>query len=626
MNIAIVSNITNGIGLEVEYKLLRAFLERLGHQVTGYQYDEALPEGIPVPSYDIAFFMEVVPRNLLCLSERRFMFPNPEWLKPDMIEIVDRSFEKIFAKTREGERVLESLFPGRVHYTGFMCTDKYDPRVPRTPTFLHLAGNSMLRGTQEVLDAWRWRKNGKWLDAHLVVVGTAKFSREGLEDSDRVLFSDRIPADELKTLQNMCMFHLLPSGTEGFGFALHEALSVGAYIITIGKPPMVEIDRAFFLPGEKAGKYNLADIWRTSALDIFEAVEKIQYLSEELIGSDKIRQKFLEDNDFFATTLANHLSDPVKKIERSHTRTDGKKTIAFIGNFSAPESTENMVKWALEERLSYKVETLQENEIGIANLRDAMEWNDILLWIRTPGWLPVGDKEMQTFLEDLERKEIPTISMHLDKFVGIQEREKLIGQQPFWRTRYVWTADGSPAAAAIFNALKINHNWMRPAVSEVYCHPGTPRDHFRCDVGFVGARDYHAEYPFRRQLVEWLEATYGEGFKHITNVRGHELNDFYASCKVVVGDCIFAGTPNYWSDRVPETCGRGGFLLHPQVRGMTTPLAFYEAQNLENLHWQIEYWLDHEAERKEVRHRCSFYTWSNDTWTSRMRQILEEVL
>jgi hypothetical protein len=39
--------------------------------------------------------------------------------------------------------------------------------------------------------------------------------------------------------------------------------------------------------------------------------------------------------------------------------------------------------------------------------------------------------------------------------------------------------------------------------------------------------------------------------------------------KVLVGDSCLAGSPaRYWSDRIPETLGRGGFLIHPEVQGL----------------------------------------------------------
>ncbi len=108
-------------------------------------------------------------------------------------------------------------------------------------------------------------------------------------------------------------------------------------------------------------------------------------------------------------------------------------------------------------------------------------------------------------------------------------------------------------------------------------------------------------------------------------VRGHDLNNCYASCKVVVGDCFGAGTPNYWSDRVPETCGRYGLLIHPAVDGLKTPMWFYEPQNLISLKTTIEGMLSHSAER-----RLSYilggaeYTRTHDTWTIRMATIMKE--
>jgi hypothetical protein len=620
VQIAIVSNITNQIGLQREYELLREFLQVEGHEVTGIQFDE--PDvSLPV-EYDLAIFLEVIPRNMLGIAERRWIFPNPEWTTPQMVELIDRSCEKIFAKTREGARIFEKFFPGRVHYTGFLARDQHIFSYI-APTFLHLAGNSTLRGTQEVLDAWRWRKKGKQLNASLVVVGTAKFSREGLEKSDRVFFVDRVDEHELQRLQNTCRFHLLPSGTEGFGHALHEALSVGAQLITLNQPPMSEIKNAHLLIGEKAGTYNLADIYRTDAIEIYEMVDQLQKSPDKhLFKEEEIRAEFKEGNELFGKAMREHLGSSQKKIVRSAQRVDGKPCMAFLGNFEAQESTESMIRWALEERLGYNVELLQENKVNMSAVREAMEWNDMFLWVRTPGWLQAADSEVLRFLEDMRKKKKKTLSVHLDKFWGIPEREKKIGIDPFWLTEEVWTADGSRQDD--FKKRGVNHFWMKPAISEEYCHPGRNYEHLRSDVLFVGAKDYHAEYPFRRQLVEWLEQTYGERFKHVTNVRGHELNNVYASAKVVVGDCIFAGTPSYWSDRVPETVGRFGFLIHPTVPELSIlSCIFYRPQDLEDLERVIEKCLSYsDQERKDWTVEAAEIVRRNDTWTVRLREIL----
>jgi hypothetical protein len=144
-------------------------------------------------------------------------------------------------------------------------------------------------------------------------------------------------------------------------------------------------------------------------------------------------------------------------------------------------------------------------------------------------------------------------------------------------------------------------------------------------VGFVGAEGYHPEYPWRGQLIEFLRAVYGSRFKVFTGYRGQALNDLYASIGVVVGDSCFGGSDYYWSDRVPETTGRGGFLLHPECRGLRIPgLALYEPQNLTELQDRIDYYLAHESEREHLR--CAAHQWVKnwETYHNRMDTLLRK--
>jgi hypothetical protein len=628
MNIAIVTN-WNGIGLQRDGELLHDFLLELGHQVIRYQWDEPVPappvSGNGQPN-DLAIFFEVVPRHYLEIAPVRWLFANPEWVKPHMVKVIDRHIHRIFTKTHEAQRILEPLFPSRTVYTGFLARDQYDPEINRQPWFLHIGGNSTLRGTQAVVDAWRWKKDGQALEVPLWVVSTALDERPEIEN---IQYFEKLSEDHLKLLQNQCMFHIYPSGTEGYGHAVHEAHSVGATLFTTDAPPMFEMANIYPLPAKKVSKYNLADVYEVSALDIFSAVSVTmeiykkrpprEWAEERAIN----RNSFLAANEEFRKIFSEQMVEKPKIPAPSLQRKTGTgMQIAFLGNFGASESTENMIKWALEEGLGHEVEMLQEDRASLPLIRSATGDADAFIWVRTPGWLHVPDREMCDFLADLR---IPSISIHLDKFFGIPDREALIGVHPFWKTRFVFTADGSKQNE--FMTRGVHHFWMKPAVSEVYCHPGQPLDHLRCDVGFVGAKDYHGEYPFRRQLVDWLAETYEGRFKHITGLRGHGLNDFYASCKVVVGDCIFAGTPNYWSDRVPETCGRYGFLLHPSVEGLEVPCQYYRPQSLENLHENIEFILAHtEQVRREVRWSCADYVKRHDTWTIRMKEILEVAL
>jgi hypothetical protein len=137
---------------------------------------------------------------LLQLAPINWLFANAEWTKRHDLDLIGRSYQKIFTKTREGERIFKELFPEQTHYVGFLVRDQFDPSQPRLPAFLHIGGNSSFRGTQAVLDAWRWKRNGKSLADHgaaLTIISTALSDRPPV---DGVLYMNRINEETLKKL------------------------------------------------------------------------------------------------------------------------------------------------------------------------------------------------------------------------------------------------------------------------------------------------------------------------------------------------------------------------------------------------------------------------------------------
>lgn len=99
----------------------------------------------------------------------------------------------------------------------------------------------------------------------------------------------------------------------------------------------------------------------------------------------------------------------------------------------------------------------------------------------------------------------------------------------------------------------------------------------------------------------------------------------YASAKVCIGDHIFAGVPKYWSDRLPDAAGRGAFLIYPRTEGMTIPVSTYKAQDLRDLGEQIDRWLDRPVERRALVAECMEHIREHDTYTRRVRKIIETV-
>lgn len=249
--------------------------------------------------------------------------------------------------------------------------------------------------------------------------------------------------------------------------------------------------------------------------------------------------------------------------------------VAQIGNFEPPHSTENELLRAMTA-LGWSVSAAQENipEAWGQIARHVADF-DMVLWTRTASLAPHHDIQW-AMLQAADDAGVPTVAYHLDRWWGLR-REHEIRTEPFFRCRHVCTADGGHDTE--WAQVGVNHHWTPPAISEFELGPGTPRDEYASDIAFVGSWDGygHLEAWHRPKLVGWLADTYGERVRFWPQrgqpaVRGNDLRDLYASVKVVVGDsCILdPGEGYYWSDRVPETIGRGAMLLHPHTAGITT--------------------------------------------------------
>jgi len=307
--------------------------------------------------------------------------------------------------------------------------------------------------------------------------------------------------------------------------------------------------------------------------------------------------------------------------------------IAFRGNFrprtaaGEPFSTESHIS-ATMEILGHQVIRAQE---------DAIPWREIpalcadadLFWFTTT-WredFPGG----HAALAELHRRGLPTVSHSLDLFVGL-DREHFLDTDPFWRTKYVFTADGGHQE--VFAEKGITHHWMPPGVFEPECYLAEPDPALVQDVIFVGSRGYHQEYQHRPQLIAWLEKTHGSRFRHddhSSGARGHRLNQIYASAAVSVGDsCLLGGQEFYSSDRIPETLGRGGFLLHPEVKGVTDGGLYTAGLHLDTwplgdwdaLQWKIDFYLNHPDDRERILLAGHEWVKAHHTYTHRVRDML----
>lgn len=297
--------------------------------------------------------------------------------------------------------------------------------------------------------------------------------------------------------------------------------------------------------------------------------------------------------------------------------------VVYLGNFGVNFSTESHLKYTWE-RLGHQVAALQEGRATTDQVLEACRGADIFQWSHTHSWNTGGSCSVDEMVNRLKASGVKTMSYHLDFFWGLDQWDKRasrVGKTADWKLDYIFTTDGGHED--FYKERGVNHRWLPPGVVEYGCKLGTPRPELACDVAFVGSQNYHPEYKFRAELVTALQQRYGTRFKLFQGYREDRLNDLYASVKVAVGDHVFAGTPRYWSDRLPETCGRGGFLIYPRTEGLTIPCVTYEPQNLADLFETVDYYLEHSDERESMKKQCFEHVKKYDTYTQRLQTVLE---
>jgi hypothetical protein len=308
--------------------------------------------------------------------------------------------------------------------------------------------------------------------------------------------------------------------------------------------------------------------------------------------------------------------------------------IVFLGNFRVDYTSETHHANTLES-LGHKVIRLQESEAKSEDILKSSIDCDLFIWIHTHGWRTPGRYEMGQVLRTLADYKIPTMTYHLDLWFGLQRQKDLNNHPVYKYIGHFFTVDKK--MADWFNQkTKVKGHYIPAGVYDKECI--FKKVEIANDVIFVGSKKYHPEWQYRPKLIDWLSDNYQDNFKHygsggLQPIRGLKLNKLYWSTKVVVGDtlCINFKYPDYWSDRVYETMGRGGFIIHPYVSGMEREfedkkhLVFYEYGNFKQLKELIDYYLKHDEEREAIRMAGHELVKTKYTYKNRWQQILKEL-
>ena len=313
--------------------------------------------------------------------------------------------------------------------------------------------------------------------------------------------------------------------------------------------------------------------------------------------------------------------------------------ILYRGNHDP--MTDRGTPWTTETAWAASLELLGHEVIR--NHEQTDDWSstlaqaegcDLFLWTSTWGhhheWRP---RERSFVALGLLRAQMPTAALHLDRWWGLSNREHQIHDSSMFRCHFVFTPDGDHDDD--WRAAGINHHWLLAGVYGPECIPGSPRAEWAADVAFVGNRDYgHREHAaYRAAMLDALCERFGDRTAFWPRPGepgpfGLDYNDLLASTKIVVGDS-WQGANRYWSNRVFEVVGRGGFCVHPAVPGLVDMLpegmgvAYFPPGDWDAMCDLIHWWVDHDTHRAAAVERGQAYVVANHTYTNRMQAMLD---
>lgn len=271
--------------------------------------------------------------------------------------------------------------------------------------------------------------------------------------------------------------------------------------------------------------------------------------------------------------------------------------------------------------------------------------NSKLDYLMSPKW-PIPN--LNQVFNLCKSNNIKTVSYHPDGYFNYDkatEHHSVIGNDNYFNTRhnsvisedrnliycadYVFTPEGYANKA--YRNMGINHHTLRQGIYNGCCYKGVPM-YKPYDVLFVG-NDIGPHHGYRAQLVEFLKNTYKDKFLHMGKGNEHEvrmdnLNDLIASCKVIIGESIIH--PYYWSNRIYETIGRGGFCLHAYHEGIEQEYeigkhfdVFYREKGFDKVKEKIDYWIQNDAKRQQIADNGMLHTQKNHTLINRTSQLIK---
>lgn len=263
--------------------------------------------------------------------------------------------------------------------------------------------------------------------------------------------------------------------------------------------------------------------------------------------------------------------------------------IVYLGNFENPfsDATEKHIASSLEA-LGHEVVRINEKDYKISDV--LAHKGDLFLFHK--GGTSTGS-DLPKLIELLNKVTCKKVFWYFDKVY----QERILWMEtviPF--VDHGFLTDETYIRRNNYRNISV----LRQGVGDAHAHLGEFKERYMNDIVFLGS-----VYGDRDKFTNALEQVYGQRFRIINGIFGNKLNDLCASTKVFVAP-IFPQDNFYWSSRVYQILGAGGFLIHPRFEGLKEEFTKEELVTFtdgNDLREKIDYYLDpnNEEERNRIR-------------------------
>jgi hypothetical protein len=320
---------SNGVGLARDLRLLADVLEQCGCRVQVHAAQRAdgrqrrslavqmlararswlrrhqarAPAALPGR---VNLMLEHIWPQFLHTADLNIVVPNPEWFDGRDRRLL-AAVDGVWAKTRHTQMLFDRLNRPTT-FIGFDGEDRHLAEVARERSFLHLAGKSRMKGTEQLLRVWA--RHPEW--PPLILVCHLESGFEVPTTANIRCYRDYLADDRLMELQNRSRFHLCLSEAEGWGHYIVEALSVGAITLTLDAAPMnelVQAERGVLVSCSPRGSQHLTQTYGFEAAALEQAVTRALSLPEAELArmGAAARQWYLDNRRGFPARVGQAL-------------------------------------------------------------------------------------------------------------------------------------------------------------------------------------------------------------------------------------------------------------------------------------------------------------------------------